>query len=75
MFKPPGEMQSHNSSNLVGSRYDEAARTLTVDFRGGRRYEYSGVPMDVAGGLRTASSAGEYFARHIKGRFSTKRIA
>lgn len=54
------------SSNLSGFEYDEASQILSIRFKSGRTYRYSGVPADVANGLGTADSPGQYFNGTIK---------
>ncbi|MCG3149757.1 MAG: hypothetical protein PCFJNLEI_03222 [Verrucomicrobiae bacterium] len=60
------------SSNLKAVDYDDDG--LLVDFHGGRRYRFYGVPYDKFTGLLNAGSKGEYFAAHIKGRYRYRRI-
>lgn len=55
-----------NSSNLAGYDYDPASRLLKIQFTSGRTYVYEGVPQEVADGLSTASSPGQYFNSSIK---------
>jgi hypothetical protein len=60
------------SSTIERILFDEPARELTIRFRDGGSYVYSGVPRAVYEALRTASSAGAYFNRCIKGRFDCR---
>jgi hypothetical protein len=55
------------SSNLRRCSYDIETETLQIQFVSGKTYSYSGVPASVYNGLLEASSAGQYFAREIKG--------
>jgi hypothetical protein len=61
-----------SSSTIERILFDEAAGELTIAFRHGARYVYSGVPRPVYEALRGAASAGAYFNRCIKGRFDCR---
>ena len=63
-------MPQLRSSNLASCEYDAETHTLTVVFRGGGTYDYSGVDQGTYDGLTTATSPGAYFAQHIKDKFS-----
>jgi hypothetical protein len=43
--------------------------TLTVEFQSGRIYDHPGVPEHVYVEFMNASSMGEYYGRHIRGRY------
>lgn len=62
------------SSNLSKIRYDNESRTLEIEFKGGRRYQYFDVPERVFDGLRKADSHGSYFHEHIRGSFRYARL-
>lgn len=64
------ELKPLASSNLAAAGYDAEAQTLTIEFHNGETYDYFNVPQGVYAGLMGAGSAGQYFARQIKGRFS-----
>jgi hypothetical protein len=68
-------MQLVNSSNLFAVDYDFWRATLTIEFHGGRAYEYYHVPSAIVQGLLAADSHGRYFHQHIKGRYNYQRIA
>jgi lysyl-tRNA synthetase class 2 len=55
-----------DSSNLQAYRYDPETRLLQIRFMSGKSYNYNDVPQDVADGLGTASSPGQYFNSSIK---------
>jgi hypothetical protein len=59
-----------SSSNLSSASYDPDEQTLTIEFQSGGSYTYSNVPPETYRGLTLASSAGQYFHRQIKGRYS-----
>ena len=54
------------SSNLRSVGYDEASRTLEVEFHDGRIYQYFDVPASIYHGLMVASSHGSYLDRYVK---------
>lgn len=58
------------SSNLQDATYDPDVENLTITFQDGNPYVYFNVPVSVYRGLTQASSAGQYFHRQIKGRYS-----
>ena len=58
------------SSNLSACRYDEQERLLQIRFQSGRTYSYKDVPEEVASGLTSANSPGQYFNQNIKNIFS-----
>lgn len=60
------------SSLIERILFDEDAQELTICFRESGRYIYSGVPRAIFDALKTAASAGAYFNRCIKGRFSCR---
>jgi hypothetical protein len=62
------------SSNLRSVGYDEWNGTLTIEFDGGRIYEYFGVPPWVFAGLLAASSHGSYFHENVKGHYDYARL-
>lgn len=59
--------QALNSS--VIESYDISGADLLITFKGGKTYGYSGAA-HLAGGLRTAASAGQFFRANILNRFS-----
>ena len=60
------------SSMIDRILFDEDAGELTICFRETGQYVYSGVPHAIYEALKTAASAGAYFNRCIKGRFSCR---
>ena len=61
-----------SSSMIDRILFDEDAQELTICFRAGAKYVYSGVPRAIYDALKSAASAGAYFNRFIKGRFSCR---
>jgi len=56
-----------SSSNLAGCDYDAERQILIILFRSGRTYRYADVPQQIADGLTSASSPGQYFNSAVKG--------
>lgn len=54
------------SSNLESVGYDKSANDLIVQFKGGGKYKYLGVPNIIYEGFMKADSKGKYFAQNIK---------
>lgn len=67
-FAPPG------SSHIATVSYDSDTQELEIEFQSGDSYAYSSVPQAVVEGFRAASSAGQYFHRQIKGRYSSRPV-
>jgi KTSC domain len=66
-------VKSHNfesSTAILGIRWDEDSKELTVIFRNGRYYAFQDVPEDVFDRFSSASSAGRFFAQEIKERYA-----
>ena len=59
-----------SSSNLASAEYDSETSELTVTFQSGEEYTYSNVPPETYRGLTLAGSAGQFFYRHIRDRYS-----
>ena len=62
------------SSMISHVGYDEAARTLTLLFHSGKRYEYGGVEREVYEALRAAPSAGSFFREEIDGCYPYSQV-
>lgn len=63
-------MEQVKSSNVSHIGYSAKEAILQVEFIGGSRYRYSDVPAEVFEEFRSAESAGKYFHKKIKGRYS-----
>ena len=64
------QMTPVKSSQLASVGYDPATQTLAIIFtRGTRRYDYVGVPQNVADGLAKAESPGRFFGASIRGAY------
>lgn len=68
-------MESVVSANVSGWGYDSENSELYVEFNSGSMYMYSGVPTDVAEGMREAPSKGQYHAQFIKGHYPYTRVS
>ena len=55
------------SSNIEGAHFDPATGTLTVKFKSGGTYHYSGCKQSHYDGLCSAESAGKFFHKTIRG--------
>lgn len=54
------------SSNLKSVGYDGTSRTLEVEFKEGRVYQYFDVPASIYQGLMSAESHGSYLDKKVK---------
>jgi len=54
------------SSNILESIYDSNSKELTLTFKNGRRYKYTGVMKEIYSGFEKADSNGKYFNQYIK---------
>ena len=68
------ERRTVESSNIAAIGYDEATRTLEVEFRRGQTYRYFDVPSHVHAALMRAESHGSYFSRNVRKNFRYARI-
>ncbi len=62
------------SSDLVSATYDPEVEDLTIEFVSGDSYVYRNVPVSVYKGLQNAGSAGQYFYRQIRKRYSYEQV-
>ena len=63
------------SSTLTTAEYHTATAQLTLAFRDGSRYRYSGVPLQLFLDLLGAPSQGRFFNREIRSKFAHGRIS
>lgn len=61
------------SSNIKAAGYDPHTRTLTVKFKNGGTYHYSGCSQEHYDGLCKAKSAGGYLHSTIKGKYEHRK--
>ena len=62
------------SSMISAAGYDEASKTLKVQFSGGATYEYAGVPATEYQAFLSAPSAGKHFSANIKSKYTAKKL-
>lgn len=58
------------SSNIASYSYDPDVENLVILFRDARQYTYFNVPAAIYRAMQAAPSAGSFFWRHIRGRYS-----
>ncbi len=63
-----------SSSFVKEHNYDAATQILTIKFNNGSIYKYQDVPSDVAQGLETATSTGQYFNESIKDKYAFDQV-
>ena len=63
------------STVIRSYRYDPQRRELAIVFQTRRAYTYSEVPHETYAALKAAFSKGEFFNRHIRGKFVFTREA
>ena len=54
---------------IRGAWYSEARQQLDLLFGSGRRYRYSGVPLELARRFASTEAKGRFFNREIRNRF------
>jgi hypothetical protein len=62
------------SSVIRGAWYLPKRRQLDLLFTSGRRYIYSGVPMNIADGFARAESKGRFYNSEIRNRFPCREV-
>ena len=62
--------ETPNSSNIAAVAYDDDTRTGTITFRSGGTYAYHSVDRSVMEEMAASPSPGEYFVRHVKGKYT-----
>jgi hypothetical protein len=60
------EMIRVESSNITAIGHSDEG--LVVEFKGGNRYRYAGVPADTFAAFQASESKGKFFAAEIKAR-------
>ena len=68
------ERFSVRSDNIQSIGYDPTHQILEIEFKGGRIYRYSGVPLEKYERLMSSSSKGGYFHSNIKDRYPCSRL-
>lgn len=62
------------SSMIRSVGYDEASRTLEIEFNSGDVYQYFEVPGDVYRQMMSASSLGRFFLSEIRGAYQYTKM-
>jgi hypothetical protein len=70
----PHQVQTADSSNISMISHDARTDELRVQFKGGGRYAYEGVPRSVYVEFLSADSRGAFFAERIRGAFKHKKL-
>ncbi len=68
------EMSGVKSSNMEAIGYNKDIGVLCVQFKGGGRYLYFGVPENKFTGMQNAESVGKYLTSEIKPLYPTMRV-
>lgn len=72
--QPTIAMTPIESSNIAAHGYDEASKTLAIQFKGGSTYHYAGVEPAVASEFAGADSKGSFFAKSLRSQFTGTKI-
>jgi hypothetical protein len=67
---PPRVVKTPSSNHIAQFSFDASTDTLTIWFRSGDEYDFMNVPASVARSFEASDSAGQFFIRQIKGRYS-----
>ncbi len=70
---PSDRVSTPHSSNVLAYEYDEAAKRLTVHFKGGGVYDYAGVTAGTVAAMRSAPSTGHFIHTSIKPHYPAVR--
>lgn len=73
-FRVLADSGGMTSAVINGAWYLPERRELDLLLVGGRRYRYSGVPLDVARGFVAAGSKGGYYNSWIRGHFPCREL-
>ncbi len=68
-----GEFRFVKSSNLVAAQYHQIDRVLSIEYQGGRTYDYYQVSEKEAEGFITAGSHGTWVWDHLRVRGDKRR--
>jgi hypothetical protein len=67
----PQNMDLVDSTNITKMGYHPDSRTMFVEYRNGKVYEYRGVPQEIFEQAKGSESVGSYVAQNVKGRYET----
>lgn len=59
-------LQKVDSTSIRAVGYDPETQVLTVEFRSGRTYEYSDVPLKKHADFMASNSKGKHLNKHIR---------
>lgn len=68
------EMQEVKSSTITHVGYDADTAVLTVRFRSGGVYAYSGVPEQAHKDLMASESVGKHFQANVRDKYPTAKV-
>ena len=66
--------QSVSSTSVASVGYDDAMRTLEIEFKTGRVYQYRGVEAEIFHQLMNAPSKGRFLNAYIRNSYPFSRI-
>jgi hypothetical protein len=64
-----------SSTSVASVGYDNATRTLEIEFKTGRVYQYHGVEADIFEQLTNAPSKGRFMNAYIRNSYPFSRIS
>lgn len=67
-------VESVQSSNISGIKYDEVNQDLFITYKSGVTYKYKSVPDKVFEDFKSAESKGSFANKFIKSQFKYERI-
>lgn len=62
------------STNIDRVDYDRGSGTMTVTFKDGNAYSYTGVDAETFSAMQRSPSAGSFFYRNIRNRFPAEQV-
>lgn len=68
------ELNPVESSNIAAVGYDEASRTMRVEFKNGSQYDYPDVDQVLVDEFLDADSVGRYFQQNIRNSFQGLKV-
>lgn len=63
-----------SSSNIVSVGYNAEQKILEVEFKGGKIYQYLGVPSQIYEEMMNSDSKGTYLHRHVRDRYKFLKV-
>lgn len=67
------ELTLPESSNIARAEYDSKLHILYVTFHSGQTYSYDNVPESVVDDFEKAESAGKFFCKNIKWKYTYRK--